>query len=278
MAWLMMSVILGIFMAMSVFIATASTKEQEIFYKAEPLPFFKALKITWKNKAFRVVVLAWLCISIAYVIISATAIFFTIYILRMSELETALSLLSIFLTAIPCLLLWYKLSQKWGTVKSTMAAMFIFGFSLFLLFFVINLIMFIVAIAIIGIGIAGVILLPQTLYADVIDEDETITGIRREGMFSGIRAFIVKASVSLSYVTMAIVLQISGFQSGAATQTESALLGIRVLISVIPAAFLFIGILIYTQYPLKGDRLRKVKEEVLRMHEEKKRAFEQQKV
>ena len=138
--------------------------------------------------------------------------------------------------------------------------------------------MFVIAIAIIGIGIAGVILLPQTLYADVIDEDETITGVRREGMFSGIRAFIVKASVSLSYVTMAIVLQISGFQSGATTQTETALMGIRVLISIIPAAFLFIGIVIYTQYPLKGDRLRKVKEEVLRMHEEKKKAFEQQKI
>lgn len=75
---------------------------------------------------------------------------------------------------------------------------------------------------------------------------------------------------------MAIVLQISGFQSGAATQTESALLGIRVLISIIPAAFLFIEILIYTQYPLKGERLRKVKEQVNRMHEEKKKAFERQ--
>jgi Na+/melibiose symporter-like transporter len=49
------------------------------------------------------------------------------------------------------------------------------------------------------------------------------------------------------------------------------------LVSIIPAAFLFVGILIYTQYPLKGERLRKVKEQVLRMHEEKKKALEQQK-
>jgi len=278
MAWLMMSVILGIFIAISVFTAAAATKEQEIFYKAEALPFIKALKVTWKNKAFRVVVLAWLCIWIAYIIISATAIFFTIYILKMSEFETAISLLSIFLTAIPCLVLWYKLSKKYGTTKATMAAMFLFGIALLLLFFVVNLIMFIIAIAILGIGIAGVILLPQTLYADVIDEDEIITGVRREGMFSGIRMFIVKGSVSLSYVTMAVVLSLSGFQAGAATQPESALMGIRILISIIPATFLFVGIIIYTQYPLKGERLRKVKEEVLRLHEEKKKAFEQQKV
>ena len=278
MAWLIMAVILGIVMAISVFTATAVTKEKEIFYKEEALGFIKALKFTWKNKAFRVVAISWLCISIAYVIGSATAIFFTIYILGMTELETAISLLFIFLTGIPCLLLWYKLSQKMGTVKATMMAMLLFGISFLILLFVINLVMFMIAIAILGIGFAGVILLPQTLYADVIDEDETITGVRREGMYSGIQAFIAKGSVSLSYVTMALVLSLTGFKSGAALQSESALLGIRLLISLIPATVIFIGILIYTQYPLKGERLKKVKEEVFRLHEEKVKALEQKKL
>jgi len=273
MAWLLMATILGIVMVISIFTATAVTKEKEIFYKEKTLGFVKALKFTMKNKAFRVVAIAWLCIYIAYVIGSATAIFFTIYILGMSELETAISLLFMFLTGIPCLLLWYKLSQKIGTVRATMMAMTLFGIAFLILFFVINLIMFIIAIAILGIGIAGVILLPQTLYADVIDEDEIITGVRREGMYSGIQAFIAKGSVSLSYVTMAIVLSMAGFQAGATTQSESALLGIRILISIVPGIVMFIGILIYTQYPLKGDRLRRVKEEVLRLHEEKKKAL-----
>ena len=97
-------------------------------------------------------------------------------------------------------------------------------------------------------------------------------------MYQGIRAFIVKGSVTLSYVTMAIVLQFSGFQAGAATQPESALLGIRLLIGLIPAVVMFIGILIYTNYPLKGERLKRVKEEVIRMHEEKQKAFDQEKI
>ncbi|MFX0073792.1 MAG: MFS transporter [Candidatus Hermodarchaeota archaeon] len=275
MSWLLMALVLSLIITISIYVATAVTKEQEIFYKAQALKFTEALKYTWKNKAFRIVVLAWLCISIAYVIVVATAIFFTTYILKMSEIETAISLLFVFLTALPCLYLWYKLSQKYGTVRSTMITMFIFGFAFLLLLFVFNVIMFIIVITVLGVGLAGVILLPQTLYADVIDEDETITGVRREGMFQGIRTFIVKASVSLSYVTMAIVLSITGFQAGAETQPQSALLGIRVLISIIPAIVMFIGILIYTQYPLKGERLRKVKEQVIRMHEEKRKALEQ---
>jgi GPH family glycoside/pentoside/hexuronide:cation symporter len=275
MAWLLMATILGVIMVISILTATAVTKEKEIFYKEQALGLIEALKFTWKNKAFRVVAVAWLCISIAYVIGSATAIFFTIYILEMSELETAISLLFIFLTGIPCLLLWYKLSQKIGTVRATMMAMTLFGISFFILLFVVNLIMFMIAIAILGIGFAGVILLPQTLYADVIDEDEIITGVRREGIYSGIQAFIAKASVSVSYITMAIVLQLSNFQSGAATQPESALLGIRLLISLIPAGVMLIGILIYTQYPLKGERLKKVKEEVIELHDKKKKALEQ---
>jgi len=102
-AWPMMATILGVVIAISAFTAVAVTKEREIFYNAEALPFLKALKYTWQNKSFRVVALAWLCISIAYVIAAATAIFFSIYILNLSELETAMSLLFMFLTAIPCL-------------------------------------------------------------------------------------------------------------------------------------------------------------------------------
>lgn len=275
-AWPMMATILGVVIAISALTAVAVTKEREIFYNAEALPFLKALKYTWKNKSFRVVALAWLCISIAYVIAAATAIFFSIYILNLSEIETAMSLLFMFLTAIPCLYLWFKISKKFGAVRATMMAMFLFGISFVFLLFVVNYVMFIIAIAILGVGFAGVILLPQTLYADVIDEDETITGVRREGMYQGIRAFIAKGSVSLSYVTMAIVLSLSGFQAGAATQSDTALLGIRLLLGLIPAVVMFIGILIYIHYPLKGERLEKVKEEVIRMHVQKQKELEQQ--
>ena len=157
-----------------------------------------------------------------------------------------------------------------------MMAMFLLGISCAFLLFVVNYVMFIIAIAIFGVGLAGVILLPQTLYADVIDEDETITGVRREGMYQGIRAFIAKGSVSISYVTMGIVLSLTGFQAGAATQPDSALLGIRLLIGLIPAVVMFIGILIYINYPLKGERLKKVKEEVIRMHDQKQKDLEQE--
>lgn len=277
-AWPIMATILGVVIAISAFTAVAVTKEREIFYTAEALPFLKALKYTWQNKSFKVVALAWLCINIAYVIAAATAIFFSIYILNLSELETAMSLLFMFLTAIPCLYLWFKISKKFGAVRATMMAMLLFGISFVFLLFVVNLVMFIIALTLLGVGFAGVILLPQTLYADVIDEDETITGVRREGIYQGIRAFIAKGSVSLSYVTMGIVLSVSGFQAGAATQSDTALLGIRLLLGLIPAVVMFIGILIYIHYPLKGERLEKVKEEVIRMHREKQEKLDQGKV
>jgi len=275
-AWPMMATILGIVIAISAFTAAAVTKEREIFYKSEALPFLEALKYTWKNKAFRIVALAWLCISIAYVTAAAAAIFFATYVLKLSELETAIILLFTFLTAIPSLYLWFRLSKKFDPVQTTMMAMTLFGISFVIFLFVVNLFMFIIGIAIFGIGLAGVILLPQTLYADVIDEDETITGVRREGMYQGIRAFIAKGSVSLSYVTMGIILSTTGFQSGATTQSESALLGIRLLMGLIPAVVMFIGILIYIKYPLKGERLEKVKAEVIQMHQQKQKDLEQE--
>jgi GPH family glycoside/pentoside/hexuronide:cation symporter len=274
-AWPMMATILGIVIAISAFTAVAVTKEREIFYKPAALPFLKALKYTWKNKAFRVVALAWLCISIAYVTAAAAAIFFSTYVLNLNELETAIILLFTFLTAIPCLYLWFRLSKKFGPVRATMMAMTLFGISFVIFLFVVNMFMFIIGIAIFGIGLAGVILLPQTLYADVIDEDETITGVRREGMYQGIRAFIAKGSVSISYVTMGIILSITGFQSGASTQSDSALLGIRLLMGLIPALVMLLALLIYLNYPLKGERLEKVKEEVVRMHQQKQKDLDQ---
>ncbi|GAH06774.1 unnamed protein product, partial [marine sediment metagenome] len=201
-AWQMMAIILGFVIALSALTAAAMTKEREIFSRAKALPFLEALKYTWKNKTFRVITLAWLCISIANVMASATAIFFGIYILKLTVLETAMTFFFIFLTAIPCMFLWIKISKKLGAVKTTMIAMFLFGLSFTIMLFVVNLFMFMIAISILGIGFSGISLLPQTLFADVIDEDETITGVRREGMYQGIRTFIAKGSVSLCYVTM----------------------------------------------------------------------------
>ncbi|MHA1804066.1 MAG: MFS transporter [Promethearchaeota archaeon] len=274
MSWFLMAIVLGIVIAISIFTSAFVTKEQEIFSKEQALHLIPALKETLKNHAFRIVVFAWFCINIAYYIASATAIFFTTYILNMNELESAFSLLFIFITAIPSLLLWYKASQKIGTVKATMFTMFLFGLSFILLLFVFNQIMFVVAMITLGVGLAGVILLPQTLYADVIDEDEITTGVRREGMYQGIQAFIVKGSVSLSYIIMSIVFVLSGFTAGNPVQPPSALLGIRLLIGLIPSFVMFIGILIYRHYPLKGERLKEVKEKVLELHEEKRKSFE----
>jgi Na+/melibiose symporter-like transporter len=53
-------------------------------------------------------------------------------------------------------------------------------------------------------------------------------------------------------------------------QPASAVMGIKVLIGLIPGIAMFVGALILTLYPLRGQRLEEMQQKVLALHAEKR--------
>ncbi|MDW7992463.1 MAG: MFS transporter [Anaerolineae bacterium] len=129
--------------------------------------------------------------------------------------------------------------------------------------------------AVAGFGLAGPQTLTNVLFAQVADEDELRSGVRREGAFFGVNALLTKPAQSIALALIAFVLDATGFIPREATggmmapQPPSAIFGIKALAGLIPGLALILGAFLLQWFPLRGGYLAEVQERVLRLHAEK---------
>jgi len=127
-----------------------------------------------------------------------------------------------------------------------------------------------------GFGLAGPQTLTNVLFAQVADEDETRSGVRREGSFFGINALFTKPAQSLAIALSPFILEGTNFVTREQNkgqiflnQPESAIWGIKIIAGLIPGVAMLLGAIILIWYPLRGENLKKIQSRVLEMHTEK---------
>ncbi|MBI4425835.1 MAG: MFS transporter [Elusimicrobia bacterium] len=130
-----------------------------------------------------------------------------------------------------------------------------------------------------GLGLAGPLTLTNILFGQVADQDELVTGRRREGAFFGMNALVTKPARSLALALGPALLTAEGFLPRAASsgralaeQPEAALAAIRLLAGPIPGAALLLGAVLLWAYPIRGGALAR-QEALLREAHERKRAL-----
>jgi GPH family glycoside/pentoside/hexuronide:cation symporter len=94
----------------------------------------------------------------------------------------------------------------------------------------------------------------ELLLSEVIDEDERLTGERREGMYFGMNGFIVRWGVSLQAALLGWILEATGYSADLAVQPDSAVAGIRFLTSGFPILVLLVSLVFFYLYPLGRKR------------------------
>jgi len=119
-----------------------------------------------------------------------------------------------------------------------------------------------------GIALAGTMFIVDILIADVIDEDELRTGRRREGMYFGTNALVMRLSTLLVSLAVLILAPL-GYIEGAEVQPPSAIFGIKLLMSIFPILGLIVGLLIIRYYPIDKEYRERIKQEIERLHQEK---------
>ncbi len=128
-----------------------------------------------------------------------------------------------------------------------------------------------IAFFILGIGIAGALIVRDVTISAIIDEDELKTGTRREGGFYGINGFIVKLSNVFVFITIAIVFNSVGWAIfDPVGTTEETIFGLRSLMFIFPAIFLGIGIIAILKFPITKEKYNQITEDVRKLHEQKK--------
>lgn len=267
--WPLMGIVLGLITGIFFSISLWGSRERPEFRQDEPLSFRQALRATLSNRPFRLFLVANFCIEFIFVMVTATIPFFTKYVLGLGDVETSAMLGAAFVAAIPVLLLWTKVSQRFGSRQALLATLLVFAVAL-LPFLVVSNFWGAIATSIgVGAGLAGLLMLPDLLIADMVDEDELKTGMRREGMYFGMNGFAIRFGVSVQSLILTQTLRLTGYVPDLPTQPGSVIAGLRLLMTAVPIVAVAIAFLAIWAYPLYGERLAQVKARVAQLHEEK---------
>ncbi|MFX1525244.1 MAG: MFS transporter [Promethearchaeota archaeon] len=263
-------VIVAIISTILLLITAFLCQEKPEFQKDEGLPIWKAVKETLKLKSF----LIYMGYIVCDAFLSSIGLsYLFVYLLILGEGGVLYYFIIIFFVGYGSNFLCIKLRPKWGMRKVMLrfGAIRIIGtFIFFLLILFIDSQIFVLSGLAILTFFGGYTIFNTPLLYLSIDEDELNNGSRREGMFFGIDALIHKPALSIGPIIATIVLGSFGYVQGALTQIESAYLGIKILMLLIPVIVSSIGLVFIYFYPLYGEKLEKIRAQLNILHEEKR--------
>jgi GPH family glycoside/pentoside/hexuronide:cation symporter len=266
-------VVIGIISAILIVVTTFRVKERPEFHLVDkPLGVWTAVKYTLTSRAFLVLVAQNFCSILMQSLILGGLFYVADYVMQISSMVLLVCLFIPLIIGVP---LTSLVRRRLGVVGAQQLLLIIAGIALVLITVVPK--SFIpVCLALAGFGLSGPQTLTNVLFAQVADEDELRSGVRREGAFFGVNALLTKPAQSVALALSPLILEATGFVTRESNQGQiyldqsaGALFGIRTLVGLIPGIAMLIGALILVWYPLRGSRLREVQEAVLALHAEK---------
>jgi glycoside/pentoside/hexuronide:cation symporter, GPH family len=231
------------------------------------------LKHCLKSRSFRWYIPAEICNWFVYGLLPTLVPLYAKHVLKITDaLTTSIMLGLTFLSAaIFMTFLWKPVVRKMGNRKAWMLSMSIWIVSLAPLMFISEMISGMIVFFIIGIGLSGSFYIIDLIVADIVDEDEIVTSMRREAGYFGVNAFFLRFSNLLVILAIGLVFSGTDWSGGYVPNPGvNVEIGLRILMFVFPAIALSIGILSMYKYPLDGDRLKQVKINLQGLHEQKK--------
>jgi GPH family glycoside/pentoside/hexuronide:cation symporter len=275
---LMISIGLG--SALLLFLSSYGIKEN-MFAQLQPHePLLEGLKLTLKNKPFWILMIPSFVSTIMITVLSSGLLYYIEYIIAEQPIELILGGLG--LGVLLGLGINMYLIDKIRVKKTGIIDAFLAGFG-FTFLFIAGRDASIAAIPVffLGFGFAGILITTAPLVGDAIDNDELITGKRREAVYGAANALVQKPAISLANWMFTIIIAWLGFRApllinGVATkqtQTDLALTGILFAFCIIPAIGLFISAISMFWFPLDGPEWEKKKKELMKIHEEKEREY-----
>jgi GPH family glycoside/pentoside/hexuronide:cation symporter len=266
---------IGVIGTIILYVSSFFIKENKYTILEEPLGIKASIVETFKNRSFIIFELSNIFFLIAQFILTNGVLYWVDFVLGLSGFMAMLPLLIFFIVVFLFFPIYSKLIIKYGLKKMFAAVLIFTGISFIISFFIAwELITSFIAMILIGIGISGYYITNQLVMADVIDNDEILTGKRREASYAGMNALVTKPTNSLGPWILLSVITLFGFDNTpGAVQEESARLGIMIAFTLIPAILILISAFFIRYFPLSGPEWKKKKEELHRIHIEKEKAY-----
>ena len=250
-AWSATGAVFGVVAITTTLLTTFSIKERpELAGEPSQLPALKAVLISFKNKPFIILMIAFILSSFSFTVLTALVPYFIQYQLGMPE-QVPLVLL-VMLVAIGIFLIPAKLiSDKINKGPAYALGLFIASVAIITSFFLprgASPLIYVIAI-VAGMGFSAQWVFPWSMLPDVVEYDEKMTGERREGIYYGLWAFLTKFTGALGVAVSGWALGLFGYVPNV-EQTVQALFGIRFFFSIVPAVVILFSLPFLIWYPI----------------------------
>ena len=235
---------------------------------AERTPFLEQVRTVASNRPYLLLLGLKLFQLCAIAISSATSAFFIVWILKLNYSDLGTIVLVTSVGQIIGAPLWLRVQRRAGSRLTFFASAAIYaGISMTWLLadaqedFTITLLRVFVK----GLAAGGILLVGQALLPDTIEYDRLRTGLRREGVLSGMYTTIEKFSFAIGAALTGLYLGASGYVAkvnpATGTQPEEAITAIYYCQSVLPASLVLIAACFMIAYRLDGSTLAAMREE-----------------
>lgn len=230
-------------------------------------------KEAFKNKPFRKLCIATFLVFNAFNTVAAFTFFIVVYYLFNGDAgaagiwPTLFGSLGALCTTFLVIPIVTRMSRVMGKKRAFLASQSISILGYIMLWFLFipgKPYMFIFALPFFAFGIGSLFTLMMSMTADVIDLDELNTGLRREGVFGAIYWWMVKFGFAIAGLLSGLILSIIGFNADAESQSEGAIIGLRVFFSGLPIFGTLIAILVMRGYDMTEERAGEIRIELSR--------------
>jgi Na+/melibiose symporter-like transporter len=219
------------------------------------------VRVLRDSQPFRALLLAFLLQGLATGLMLAGANYVATWVLHSEDAVTFL-FVALIAPALVVTPLWGVVARRVGKERGFAAASILFGLA------ALSMVMMLWApgpwvyapVAVAGAAYAGMQSLPMAMLPDVISHDARRNGSGRAGTFGGMWTAGETTGMALGATALSIVLAVSGYVSRSAAAAESAaqpgsaVAGIVLGFSVIPAAIIALSLVPLARYRLrKGD-------------------------
>ncbi len=238
-----------------------STGKAKTLPRTDSMPPLKEqIRIALKNYPFLMLMAGYALQSVGIGVLMAGLIYYIMHVMKLPEAAMSVVLPILFVTAIVFIPIWVKVGAKLGKIKAYRIGLIILSVMLISTFFTTSsqVALFYVQVFILGIGFSSFQLFPFSMLPDTIEYDQMKSGLRREGIFSGVWASGQKLAYSVGPSIVGFALALSGFTQGD-VQPESVETGIRIVFCLFPALTLLLSFLPFARYDLTEGRFLEIK-------------------
>lgn len=260
-----MGIVVGGVLLLGMLAASAATAgARSVAGPATEPSLIAQLRAARGNRPFAWLLAAFCVQAVATGVMLAGTQYFATYVLRRPD-ATPVLFACLIVPCLPAMPLWLSLSLRTGKRFAAIVASLCFLAGALTTAFAPALpaVAVYAAVALAGIGYAGMQMLPLAMLGDAIAADGLTSGRRRAGVFTGLWTAGETLGLAFGPGLFGLVLSAGGFVSASsgspAAQPESALTAILVGFGALPAALLLVSLPLLARYDLTEtelDRLR----------------------